>query len=86
MAHIIKPVTAIRRFEKGEVRDVIGPISSGDGITELRSHIAGQPGVRPRTWRLKDDKILACDVMNPDDQSYNRRKIDKFINRWNGGK
>jgi hypothetical protein len=83
VASVTNPATAIRRFEKNEVRDVSGPIPTPFGISLMTTHIKGQRGVRERIWHIKDDKILKCEILNPEDKEKNERKIHKFIDRWN---
>jgi len=83
MATVTNPGTAIRRFEKGEVRDVRGPIEDESGIVFFESHIKGQPGVRERKWFIQLGKILKCEINNPEDKERNERKIQKFITKWN---
>jgi len=82
---VTNPGTAIRRFEKNEVRDVRGPIIDESGIVLFESNIKGQPQVRQRTWLVQYGKILKCDILNPEDKERNELKIKKFIVKWNSG-
>lgn len=84
MSTVTNAGTAIRRFEKNEIRDVRGPIEDESGISFYESHIKGQPGVRERKWYVQYGKIIKCEINNPEDKERNERKIKKFIQKWNG--
>jgi hypothetical protein len=84
--NVIDPVTAIRRFEKNEVRDVESDPVHVNGSTTLMSHIAGQPETRKRFWVVQNHLILGCTIMDSKDKEKNERKITKFIHRWNTDK